>query len=102
MSEIRTLFRFCPSCGKRFHIKLVGKKLVDDERETENETETIATPGAIGGGFTAGAMGGYGMPLVVEENVPVMIDIEKFEYSYKCKHCGHVWSETKTTTERDG
>ena len=101
MSEIREFFRYCPSCGKRFHIKLVGKKLVDDKKETENKTESMVTPRAGGGWFGIGSVGGYGMPLVVEETVPVTVDVEKFEYSYKCKHCGHVWAETKTTIERD-
>jgi hypothetical protein len=31
--------------------------------------------------------------LVVEEGEPVTIDIEEFQYAYKCKHCGHSWSE---------
>jgi uncharacterized Zn finger protein len=39
--------------------------------------------------------GGIPMPpVVVEEDVPVTVDIKEFQYTYKCKHCGHVWSET--------
>jgi len=34
--------------------------------------------------------------VVVEEKVPITIDVEDFQYTYKCKHCGHVWSELHT------
>jgi hypothetical protein len=87
MSEVRTFLRFCPACGRRFHIKLVGKKLLDERME---QTEVKRDVGAI-----AGMSSRYMMttPTVVEENVPVTIDVEEFQYSYKCKHCGHVWTE---------
>jgi len=90
MSEVRTLFRFCPACGKRFHIKLVGKKLMNEEME---ETSIKRDRGAIGAGN--GAYGTFStMPIVVvEENVPITVDVEEFQYAYKCKHCGHVWTE---------
>jgi C4-type Zn-finger protein len=29
----------------------------------------------------------------MEEDVPYYADIEEFQYAYKCKHCGHEWSE---------
>jgi predicted nucleic acid-binding Zn-ribbon protein len=90
MSQVRTLFRFCPSCGKRFHIKIAGKKMVDEKLE---ETEVKRAYGGIGSG--AGYPGMYSSvrPIIVEENVPITIDVEDFEYTYKCKHCGHVWTE---------
>ena len=84
MSEVRTFFRFCPACGKRFHIRLVGKKLVGDREERSVVTEEMAP------------MAEYGLmssPLLVEENVPITVDVEDFQYTYKCKHCGHVWTE---------
>ena len=88
MSEVRTFFRFCPACGKRFHIKLLGKKL---EEERTEKTEVRRDTGV----FRTGT--GYGMfatpPVIVEEKVPLTIRLEDFRYSYKCKHCGHVWTE---------
>jgi hypothetical protein len=91
VSEVKTFFRFCPSCGKRFHIKLVGKELVDSKRETFNQKEFVR--GGNTNPMTYGYRGGMG-PLVVEEDIPVTVDIEDFRYSYKCKHCGHEWTET--------
>jgi len=90
VSEVRTFFRFCPACGKRFHIRLVGKKLVDDRVE---ETEIKQAYGRIGAGM--GYSGNYAAaePVIVEENVPLTVDVEEFQYTYKCKHCGHVWTE---------
>jgi DNA-directed RNA polymerase subunit M/transcription elongation factor TFIIS len=101
MSEVRTFFRFCPSCGRRFHIRLVSKKLVSDRKETYMEkraakSAAIATqlgrqPGIVGTS-----------PLYLEEDVPVTIDVEDFQYSYKCRHCGHEWTESRTETHREG
>ena len=104
MSEVRTFFRYCPSCGKRFHIKLVERKLVDEKRETETikKEVPIVSPGRVSGGIRYGFAGtGFGGPLVLEQDVPVTVDVEEFQYSYKCKHCGHVWSEVKTEDVRE-
>ncbi len=39
-------------------------------------------------------------PIVVTENIPVTVDIEDFQFSYKCGHCGHVWSEMHVEENR--
>jgi DNA-directed RNA polymerase subunit RPC12/RpoP len=95
MSEIRAFFRFCPSCGRRFHIRLVAKNLVDQRREKVNLGRTISlTP-----------MGRYplpgGAPTIVQEGEPITIDIEEFQYVYKCSHCGHIWSEEHVREDRE-
>jgi hypothetical protein len=43
----------------------------------------------------------YSNPIIVQENVPTTIDVEEFQYSYKCKHCGHEWSEKKFEEQRE-
>jgi hypothetical protein len=35
-------------------------------------------------------------PIVLEVDLPTAVDVEDFEYSYKCGHCGHVWTEMHT------
>jgi len=30
---------------------------------------------------------------IMEEGAPMLFVEEEFEYSYRCKHCGHEWSE---------
>ncbi len=72
-------FRHCPQCGRKFHITFVGKKLEHVDKET------VQTPPRI-----------LQLGLVLEESVPVTIDIEGFQYWYKCKHCGHEWYEKHT------
>lgn len=89
VSDVRTLFRFCPGCGKRFEVRLQSKKLLDERVE---QTEITRDTGSLGIGL---GQPGYAMsqPVIVEEKVPITIDVEEFQYTYRCKHCGHVWSE---------
>jgi DNA-directed RNA polymerase subunit RPC12/RpoP len=77
-------FRHCPGCGRRFHIKLVDKKLARLERETMRENQ---------GRLTVSQFRGAPVLLLQESSRPVVVDVEEFQYSYKCKHCGHEWSE---------
>ena len=79
MSEITTFFRHCPSCGRRFEIRLVGKKLVDEKQVTQRQFYHYNVP--------------YYNELV--ETVPLTIDIKEFQYAYKCRHCGHQWAEIR-------
>ncbi len=76
-------FRFCPGCRRRFHVKLESKKLVHVEREQGREPPGIRASGGYGGG-------------------PVIIDIEEFLYNYKCKRCGHEWSEKRIEEHKEG
>ena len=40
-------------------------------------------------------------PVIVEENIPITIEIEDFQYSYKCKHCGHEWIENRVERKKE-
>ncbi len=62
-------FRHCPQCGRRFHIKLEGKRPVSLVREPVT------------------------LPLTLWVDRTITIDTEEFQYAYKCGHCGHEWSE---------
>jgi len=90
MSEIETFFRRCPNCGRRFEVRLVGKKMVDSESIKENLPVNADYFGGYGGSF-----------LEVGETEPAIIDVEKFQYAYKCKHCGHQWVEIKDKDLRE-
>jgi len=82
--EIETFFRCCPNCGRRFEIKLVGKKLV----ESENISESRPVNSDYFGGYS-------GSILEVGESEPTIVGVEEFQYAYRCKHCGHQWVEIK-------
>ena len=85
LEDVRTFFRHCPSCGRRFEIRLVNKKLVDHE-EVESNREQY-TPAS------------FSAPFVLESDVPMVAEVDDFSYVYKCRHCGHQWSEDRFKTD---
>jgi hypothetical protein len=92
MSAIRTFFRHCPACGRRFEIRLQNKKLVNEQSVTTTLTKSEEN---VRDAFIVGPSGGAAPPLLVGAEVPMYVDIETFRYTYKCKHCGHEWSEVR-------
>jgi DNA-directed RNA polymerase subunit RPC12/RpoP len=94
MSDVRTFFRHCPSCGRRFEIRLVKKEQADSSELTE-KLERPMNP------ITARSMSPIistrSAPALLSNEAPSIVDIEDFRYSYKCKHCGHEWSEVRET-----
>jgi DNA-directed RNA polymerase subunit RPC12/RpoP len=86
VSKVTTFFRHCPACGRRFEIRLIEKKLVDERQDQEIIKHDLMIPNPSSSKFTL-------PPVVVEESVPLTIDVTEFQYSYRCKHCGHEWSE---------
>lgn len=95
MSEIKTFFRYCPSCGKRFHIRLVRKEMVSVEREPKVAEKAVAGVEDQVSGFAAP------IPLLLEEGKPITVDLESYQYIYRCKHCGHEWSEMRVKEEKE-
>jgi DNA-directed RNA polymerase subunit RPC12/RpoP len=96
MSAIRTFFRHCPSCGHRFEIRLVSKKEVSDERETLKAKEyTLAQSERKDSIFTLDSEN----PTTLE--VPEIEEVMGFKYNYRCKHCGHEWSEEAVQIRRE-
>lgn len=84
---MRTFFRRCPSCGRRFEIRLVNKKLISSE-QIDSKVEQYAPVSA-------------GDPMVLESNAPIVIEVDDFGYTYRCKHCGHQWSEDRFKTQNE-
>jgi DNA-directed RNA polymerase subunit RPC12/RpoP len=84
VSSVRAFLRHCPSCGRRFEIRLVSKRLVGSEDLTGDE-KRVEAPG----------FGIAAIPIPVEEHVTSIVDVEEFQYAYRCKHCGHQWSEVR-------
>lgn len=89
MSEIKTFFRHCPSCGRRFEIRLVSKKAVGEKSEfVEADMEGAGPIEETVGDFVS-----------LGVDAPVIVDEKDFRYSYRCKHCGHRWSEVHEELE---
>jgi DNA-directed RNA polymerase subunit RPC12/RpoP len=95
MPDIRTFFRHCPSCGRRFEIRLVGKKLVESKSIEEKGGKRLVP---VGGGMVFG--GSMPIVTVVQEGAPSIVEVDDFQYRYKCKHCGHEWSEVHETVHK--
>jgi ribosomal protein S27AE len=89
-------FRHCPSCGRRFHVYLENKKIVESHMET---VRTVAPSGVI---TRTGSKYGPAAVYVatVHEGKSIFLDVEEFQYNYTCGHCGHEWSEKHTKEHR--
>ena len=85
--ELRTFFRHCPSCGRRFEIRLVSKEEVGESEHDEDLLRVTGVPEPAP------------RPLLLEDTSPVTVEMEEFQYRYRCKHCGHEWSEIHEKTE---
>ena len=84
MSGVRTFFRHCPSCGRRFEVRLV-------RNESVSKTDTVETRDRAAGPYINPD------PVLMTDDGPVVVDIEEFQYTYRCKHCGHEWTEAHET-----
>ncbi|OLD12148.1 MAG: hypothetical protein AUI93_03010 [Crenarchaeota archaeon 13_1_40CM_3_52_10] len=104
-------FRHCPGCNRRFHIKLESKERLSLERETIRRPKVAKTTGYAGvsvsakryGGVGAGAGQGPYLParITLYEGEPIIIDVEEVQYDFKCKHCGHEWSEKRIEKHKE-
>jgi hypothetical protein len=66
---------------------VVSKKLMGSEQVESNVQE-----------YTAGSVSD---PLVLESDVPIVVETDDFRYTYRCKHCGHQWSEERFKTQNE-
>jgi len=88
MSGVKTFFRHCPSCGHRFELRLVSREEIAEEGESlkakertisqSQRKETIQT---------------LDPETPVSLSIPGLEEIKELKYNYRCKHCGHEWSE---------
>jgi hypothetical protein len=111
MPDITTFYRHCPSCGRRFEIRLVSKEPLHSESFDEkgkhakgslSTRDVAALAGSLSspGGNSGSPSRPYGPGTIVQEDEPSIVDVEEFQYNYKCKHCDHQWSEVHETDRR--
>ncbi len=84
--------RRCPSCGRRFSVKLERKELVEREHDTIRVLHDAVTyPTRLGGVVPVAALA---------EEVPIGRDIIKV--TYDCRRCHHQWSEKVPVVKKEG
>jgi len=96
MSAIKRFFRHCPSCGHRFEIALVSKKEDVAENEPWKSKEYALSPGMRKESVLSLDPES---PLRVE--APELEEIQEVWYNYRCKRCGHQWSEEAYQVKRE-
>jgi transposase-like protein len=91
-----TLFRKCPSCGKRFEVKHTGET-VEKKTEVVTEERTVSAPSVMAANSLTLPLN----PSVNPQTVRVAESIEEDDYTeaYKCKHCGYSWTEKHEEVE---
>jgi|SRR5437763_15832318 len=94
-------FRCCLECGRRFHVKLENKRLVRMERQ-ERRSPQLVRRGGPPHGIRGSRVEGLGPVTTVYKGPPTIVDVEEFQYNYKCKHCGHEWSEKRIEEHKEG
>ena len=90
--------RRCPSCGKRFAVRVDSKVLVDRALGSEKIVHNIVT-GMVGGFGRGYSMGNFPTIIATTEDVP--IERDTFDIFYECKHCHHQWSEKLTVVRKE-
>lgn len=92
---MKEFLRECPSCGRRFVLRVLSKNLVDRQSGTERIVHDIVSvaPDGPGGAHL------YAPPnAATVEEVP--IQRETFDVALECRHCHHKWTEVVNTVER--
>ena len=75
--------------------------MVSEHRESIPGRKLLRTVVVRSGGRTGSGSALVITPIAVQEGKPIIIDIEEFQYAYKCEHCGHEWSETHRKSRRE-
>lgn len=97
MSGVEAFFRHCPFCGRRFEIRLVFKSESEAGGEYTGIRAVPAVPAALGARDSNPAFG----TVLLTQGAPTIVPVSEVEetklkrYSYKCRHCGHEWSEER-------
>ena len=89
-----TVFKKCPSCGKRFEVEHTGET-VEKKTDVVTEEKAVSAPSL---------MPSISLPDVPVEPAPMVMvaeQVEEDDYTetYKCKRCGHVWTEKHAVVE---
>ena len=101
MTEV-TFFRRCPSCGRRFSVRLVQKIRSSQRRDTyltrvagATSRSRMATVSGQGHFKSDNQLAWDGYTDVTAK-VRIAIVQDEFQLTFECKHCGHEWIEKRS------
>jgi len=78
---------------------LIGETTTEGEEESPSPTamqDQVAPQSDPISSSRSTSLYPSGYALLSESKQPVILDIKEFTYAYKCRHCGHMWSEVHT------
>jgi len=87
----RAFFKKCPNCGKRFEVERTGESVEKAEELVPVEQAVIPQTIVNGAAPIAVANTVANQPPVVKNRT--LVEEDQYTDSYKCKHCGYVWTE---------
>ena len=96
MSGVKMFFRHCPSCGRRFELRLVSKEEIGSEEESLTAKER-----AIAQSERKETVQMLDPENPVTLSIPEIQEVKEFRYNYRCKHCDHEWSEKAVQVVRE-
>jgi hypothetical protein len=77
----------------------IKTEIVEERDKHVRGSPSSRTVAAVAGTLS-GPGGGSGSPgrpytpgTMLQEGEPSVVDVEEFQYRYRCKHCAHEWSE---------
>ena len=87
-----TILKKCPSCGKRFEVQRTSKSVAKrDEMVPEKKTRKAFAATVAAREDPRATTDTMRTEVHVEEEMEEDTDTETF----KCRHCGHTWTETR-------
>ena len=98
-----SILKSCPSCGKRFEVRLTNDVVLSTEKElvmveVPQQSMSLEMPRSS---FSTGPVPGpeADLPPLVQ---PVVAEKDVVEDTFTCGHCGHTWKEKRSVFRKEG
>jgi transposase-like protein len=87
-----TFLKKCPNCGKHFEVERIAEKV--EERAVTVDRSRELMDQKIGPVYVPSYTDGLDESASTADD-PVLAEKQVREETYKCRHCGHTWTETR-------
>ena len=86
---------------EKFRAGIIQMSCWLDPNENLEKAPTVDLQGGPPGASVLGGYSPQGSPTIIGMQ-PVIIDVKDFQYTYRCKACGHTWMELRSDEESMG